>query len=691
MISIRIIQPDTTVLDRWAGADKRVYLDLDGNFQLQYTKAIEELTEANRISQEAALSFSVPATLKNSLILKGQEDPLEIEMRKDGKPLPGKRLEVIKEDDRGRRIEIEIFGAGWVTDLEKVFLVDLDLGTFEYTKANVEAAWATDQPAALPAPASYGGWNTPGDITRKDLRFWFNLFDLMQKAFCKIGWQFESEYFEKAGAKTYGYLGGERWYGYSDKSDIFRVDLNLAAPLALVGSSEVVIFDEVSDPFDLYNNFGLGGRPSEYLYPPAGLIGIDLEIQIRSLTVTLPPAPAGSLQPQFSILAYRNRPPQIEFLGFEQWPGPAPGATGDKVLTVDITFIDTECRAGDSYAIFFTYEDEAGNPYAYTMESANIVYSPNPPYYIEDDTIDLASTIDQDINALELFKAMAHLCNGKVETDEAMKTVRLFPPYNATQEGQLMNGFFKRDKPADRIDDKIIPNSMIRTNNKNEANRYVLLQFANSTDSYIDQQGREEQVFSRTIDRGSGKANTTRIDNPLFEPSLEHSPDPADTGTTTSVTGLSLIALWDNTDGEISNKIGPRVAHWYGLVEQLDNAGTAIDWSWEGGLQTALPYISMSPIRPMTGNPAIYPLVFSDRENDLWRLFYRRWINEQTGSATYEVLAYLTLADYQALNFRNMVAFFYIRNIQYYQPINVKDYGTNEDEPTIITLKKITC
>lgn len=684
MITIRVISPEAYIIEAYAGQDNQVYLDTDIDLDLRYTKALEQLTEANQVTQEAALAFSVPMTRKNKALLKGKLDPIDIEARKDGKPLPGTKLEVIKEEDRIQRIEVEIFGAGWVTDLEKVFLRTLDIGDYDYTKANIETTWTQSSPLAIPGVAYYGGFNTPGDITRKDLRFWFNLYQLMSLAFCAIGWTFKSEYFEKAGAKIYGYLGGENWFSYPDKSDVFRVDLNLATPRALLGTAEVIIFDEVSDPLNIYDS----SRPSEYLYPPAGENGIDLQIQIRSIKVTLDAAPAGDPVPKFYVIPYRNRPPNIEFLGYEEFSGPLEGTI---TLELSFTFNAVGTNAGDSFALFFTYQDENGTAYPYTMDEIDLVYSPDPPYYIDDDTIDLAGTIDQNINGLDLFKALAHICNGKIRTDETARTVELFPPFSVEQYTDNMDGFYKRDQPSIRIDNTMEVSSMTRTNTKNEADRYVELKFKDAGDSYIQELSLKKDPYSRTIDRGSGVAKTTKIENNLFEPTLEAEPSVGDTGTTSSATPLSLPALWDNTDGRISRELGPRIGYWYGEIEQLDGSGVAINWSWEGALRTLLPYITQAPVRPMASDPDIYPLIFADRQYDLWRLYYRRWLEEILGTRDIEVLAKIDYMTYNGLDFRTPIGFFYDKNYKIYQLINIKDFSTREDTATVLSLKLIGC
>ena len=125
-----------------------------------------------------------------------------------------------------------MFGGGWIDDLERTPAQALDLGTFNYTKANVEAAWDNQATPAVPAIGDYGGFWTPGNITRKDLRFWFNLFNLLDQAFCQTtNYKLKSPYLESTvGQSLYAYLSPENWHSYRDKNDQFRVFLDIASP-----------------------------------------------------------------------------------------------------------------------------------------------------------------------------------------------------------------------------------------------------------------------------------------------------------------------------------------------------------------------------------------------------------------------------------------------------------------------------
>lgn len=688
MIDIRIIEPGAIVASVYAGPDNAVFLDLDDGFSLRYTKALQQLTEANNVGQEATLSVNVPATVKNRMILAGKEGVLKVEVFKDLDRLPGDGLEVVRENDKERTIEIEIIGASWLTALSKIQLQKVFIGNFFWDKANIESKWGDPQAFGIAGLANYGGWNTPGQVGLRDFRFWLRAFRMMELTFCAIDWTFESSYYQKAGFNIFLYLLAEKWYSYPDKNDVFRVDLNVASPRNLTGNDEILIFDEVNDPLDLYNNLGPGGRPGECLYPATGEQNIDYRIEIREITVTLNAAPAGQPVPQLNFLFYRNRPPGLEFIGFESFPGPLQGSIKQ---TFSFTITYESANAGDSFAFFVSYQDDNGNPYPWTLESIDLVFSPDPPYYIEGDAIEMNTLIDPEITGLDLLKALLHLCNGKLDTNYDLRTVSLFPPYNASQYAHNMEGYFKRDQPAIDLTGILEPDSMIKTNNRQIQNRFVDLKFKDSTDAWIDEQSRERELYSRRVDRGDGQAETTKIENELLEPSDEIETTAAEIGTTTGTQPMSLIALQDNRDGRISRAIGPRVAYYYGLIRQQDSAGTVINWNYDGVLREDIPYLSQAPVRPMLSDPDIYPLIFADRQYDFWRLFYRRWLNENLGTQDYEVLLYLDLTGYRSITFRDMIAFFYRENFQYYQPTAVRDFSTNEDVSTIVTLKLIDC
>jgi len=692
-VTIKILAPDQRLADLY-GQPTDVYLDVGDDLEIRLTKSLEELTEAEKIAREASLSGNVPMTPKNRAILarydaniwqrKNRAFSIRVEVRYLGQPLYLDRLQVIDTSDPDRQYEVELFGGGWINDLEDCPLNELDLPIFEYTLANVLSAWGDRRALAVPTLSDYGGWNSPGDVTRKDLRFRFNLYELLKLAFCQAtSYEFYSPYLEAAaGAHLYGYLSPPSWYSYSEKGDQFRVLLEIATPQNLTGNTEFLLYDEVYDPFDLYNSVF---RPTEYLYPPAGLDEIKINFT-GSITVELPPSDPA---PTFIYLVYKNFPAGgiFDYVYYDT----IQGSTTETVReTLTFEFSDQANNNGTSYGVLvqYGYAPPGATPVdvPFTIESGELNIYPDPPYYIEDDTIPLAELLDPALNCLDLFKATLEVFNGKLETRQGENRVTAYPPYPVTVLGEFIEGFYQRNGGYQNLEDIVQVNSRKVKNQVRDQERYILLKWADSDDPYLEERT-EGDVYARTVDLGYGKAGKPKeIENSLFEPTIERQTAPEETGGT----GLYLPVLYDNLNGEISTDIGPRIGYHYGAVEQETGAGI-LTFSFEGVERSEFGYITQRPTVPRSNGEQTVPIIFAEDELDLWRLFYRRWLLERFSLVEFEFLLKLDLARYNGLSFRKPVGFFYAETFLLYQLLEIRDFDITGTTTTPATLRLIEC
>jgi len=687
MITVQLLQPTDYHISLFGDPLNRVFLDTDEDFGIRLTKALEQLSEVEQITQEAALSVAIDSTDKNKLLLEDINLLYAIEVKEDGETLPLDKFRIITDSDRDRQFELEFFGNGWIQDLRDLSLSSLDLGIFQNTIANVLASWADQTAMAVSAPSDFGAFQIPGQLSRRDCRIRINLLKLMQKAFCEIGWEFKSPYYESTvGSRLYAYLADEKWFSYEGKNDIFKVDVNIASPRVLDGTASTILFDEVSDPLDLYNSVF---RPFEYLYPPAGETGIDLRIIIENLTIQLPPIEAGGKPGLWFILIYRNRPPGFTFEFFETFQG-----SRDQTITrtFNYDFIAEDTRPGDSFGVIIGYQtqDGAATAISFVLESCDVTFSPDARYYIDDDDIDIASAINPDLNGEKLYKAMVHICAGKTLTDYNRRRVTLYPPFDITIQNELVEGYFIRNKPHIDLTNLVVPRSRIITVEEKEEKRIKFLKFKDSTDEYIKNFTPEEDPWSRKVDIGYGKVEEEKIENDLFEPTIDISRDPALTGGT-GVDGIFLPAMWDNTSNEISNKIGARIGYHYGLIEQVASDGTTIDFNFEGIPSTFFGLITQIPVPSFVNGDPIIPIAFQEFQEDLYRLFYKRWIREQFSKQSMEFLVYISLNQYLEMNFRERFGFFYKDAFLFYQGLSIKDFDVRGRTSTPIGMKKIEC
>lgn len=657
----------------------QVFLDLPEGVAFRGTKAIQELTEIEEISQEAALAIDVPLTSKNRLILYeytinsvylGESIPVEVT---DGDTILGFTSMSVK-SVKSRVATIELYGSGWVDDLKKIKMNALDLGLYSWDIDTMKATWLndTDPEVAVPVVAHYGlFYNVAAGLVKGDLRIWFNLNKLMKACFCAIGWEFKSPYYEgEVGRWLYSYLSGKYWHWYSTKNDIFKVIVDRST-ITLDGNPTVLIWDGViQDPYSLYNNMGPSGRPDEYLYPPSGETPAYMRIIIEGLKVNLPKVPSGEPAAYFWILVYKNRPPAVTFLFYDYF---AASANEDITKTLNYEVIDEDCRAGDSYNMFVGYGDifntgsGPGTNYDFTILEAQCSFAPDPPRYANDDEIPVGELLDETLNPYELLKGMVHLCNGKILTDFAGKTVTLYPPYDARQRGERIEGFFIRNQGGDELA-PIQRDSMEMTVLAREKQKNLLLAFADPTDVYTKEKFPNTPAYSRLIVFDQGVNTTEEKKNPVFEPLLEKFVTDDEIGHG----GFVMPVLWDAGEGIRSKEPGRRVGVLYPKSPQVYEEIELIIYVDDEEIKFPAP-LSQVPTFAIDSSIEMVQIAFAEFQNDLYRLFWSRWLKETRGNE-YEFLVYLSAKNYAEYNFRKPFWIRYEEAVILLQLTAIKDY-----------------
>lgn len=694
MISLKYISPPSH-LTRFLSSDGNLYFDLDEGFNLRMTKVLEQLTDTAKITQQAALTTTIARTIKNETILDGFEvnaisqiiQTIPVEVRKDEEILPINRLSVISFEDAENRISIELYGSGWIDDLEALKISSLNLGTFEYTLANVLASWANRSALAVPSVADYGKWLTPGDVTRKDLRFKYNVWELLKIAFCEIGWTVESPFFESEGGRyIFAYLSPEDWHTYPGKGTPNAAFLNVATDKDFIGTGVYdVIFDEIADPANNYDALGVytyptGEVPTTIFFDFRGIeIFVDTDTLVGFFTLNL------------HIYIERNRNGEItEFDGFRITNL---SVIGEYRNTVNFQIIDYTNQPGDTYKVKAYFLESFGifpGTGRLHLLSGELDIIPETPYYIEDDIIPLASLINPDLNGLDLFKSMVHLCNGKIATTEANKTVTIYPPFKVAHVNTLVDGFFVRDSSTEDLTQIIRPKSRSVNIKTQEQERFIDIKFKDASDAYIKERFPDNDPYKKRIDLGFGISKPKEIKNPLFEPSIEREQEIADVGGF-GLSGIRLPVHWDNTSGASSTNIGVRIGYNYGLVDQFDSVSIgAIQWRFEGVDRTSIGYITQEPTISFSGGGLVVPLVFADYANDLFK-FYKKWVVENFGKFEVQFLANIDLDKYLSLDFRIPIIINYGESYIKYQLTAIQDFSVSENITTPIDLTPIIC
>lgn len=651
MITIQYLNPSPAQMRVHGDNFGRVFLDVSSDYEVRITKALDQIDETEQISQEAALSGSLRATNKNRAVLEQfrpdainrNTDVIQVEVLQDGDRLPLTGAAVLRFDEATNEYEFELFGDDWIDKLEALLLADVDIGIYEYTKANVVSTWTARHEIAIPGPAHYGAWNTPGDVTRQDFRFWFNLGLLMKEVFCAIGWEFESPHFDNGDGKhLIAYLPNEDEFWYEGKESPRFASATIATPQGVVGQrfGNTIVFDDLVDPNDYYNN---PLHPAQYFYDTAFENLVTFRLKVENLVVELPPPPTG--EPAYylliNIVKVRNGIPstvhQESFIG---------SADQTRTVTVDFEYVDEHLIGGDAYLIRMNHLNlgQAGDSYQnFTILSGNVYFRPNPGVFYPDDFIPLQNLLPSTLTGMDLFEAMAHMINGKVITDSAAQKVTLYTPYDyrnqtdtATIEGFYINEMID-------LRSKTIADETSWATEEKERNRFLIYSFADSTDPYI----KSDEIYKTRVDLKTGIPKETKHENPLFEPTGEILATVSEIGGTD---GMKMPVLWDNEDGVLSESLGPRVANFYGYLTQ----GTST-WSFEGINETDFPYISMIPSVPLPTTVDFIPVTYSGFARDFYTFFYKREVESRANNTPYQLLLTGGNETYRVIDFRKTI------------------------------------
>lgn len=656
--------------------DGEFYFDLPEDYGIRKSKSRSELDTENKVSQEVALSFTLPRSPGNDYFFTDYTGAIDVWVWDNGEILEFDEIRLTETKEEG--YEVEIYGSNWAEKLQRLRVRDVDLGGFEYTDAEIAAAWSDTTIMATPTLASYGGWNQEGSATLKDLRMWFNLTKVMRACFCAIGWQFESSVWDVwPFNRLYGYISGEHWYSYDGKQDPLRVTVGNNGSMSLDGTMSNLIFpDTIYDPLGLYDN--ILNFPGGYLYPSGTASQNEIDLNLRmSLVIELAETPANLPGATWSLLLiWSSAVTSGDIILLEQIQG-IPGEA--QTVTVNIDFRIENVNQGDTFSIYAGYTDNitpGGIDYPWSISpGGRLKFEPDPPRYIENDTINLGDLVDPNLNAMDLFKGMQHMISGIIKPDFNTKTISLYPPYQTSIDATVMEGFFLNS--ALDLTTKVQGGSLVKREISEAHERYLRLQFKESSDEFIASRNFPVQIWSKLVDTGGEKEETKTLENPIFEPTIERDTTVEEIGFLPDGSSVestpALMALWDNEDGKLSKKLGYRVAYNHGLVEQLNSSSDPYQLVYEGVAISEFGYLSQWPTRRVSV-AGFYRPVYGSSNGDFYTAFWRlKIVKDFYKKADFELLLWLTEQDYKELDFRKPVLVDYY-GYKLFKALAVKDH-----------------
>ena len=718
MITIRQLEPPAVAL-RFQDARGHVFFDLPEGIELRTTQALDQVGEIGRITQEAALSVRLQATERNRAMLERYEpDALGrlsgkfgVEVKSDGERVELTACLVLRYSD-AEGYEVELFGGDWQEDTEEIGGADLELPEVTWNRQSVIDAWGSgrQKPATVPGLASYGGWTQERGITLRDLRIWFNLGELLRAIFCAAGWTFRSPHLDEGdGQWWYGYLSGEFWHTYSTKQAEGYCEFTAA-------SQEVPPYDRSNDPprsirYSSPNvDWTVDGAAADRATKQYEYEGDGTEVLTRHITieadvdVTLP-IPEGAEVPLFSVVIF-----SVPFRSFsptelyrEQYSG---GEITERRLELTISEFSEfqvpprtirttgEIKYIVNFEVWLVYEDGNGET-AFQLNSAAVRFRPDPRYYVEGDTIRPGELLDPDLTGKDLIEAVAHLMNAKFVTDYGRKEVTMYSPYDYLRTEDLANveGFFRRTAAPVDLRQETVPESLAWENNQTQSERFRRYDFKDGDDAYLEQTGGRSR-FGRTVDLEEGTNGTKQVKNPLFEPTgmvvveaLQTSPEEIEEN---NARDIIIPALWDNTDGEISHNLGPRVCVWYGMVEQGEEDDPDFFYL-EGEQVTEIPLLSMIPGSSIPGDVNAEPLAFAGFRTDLWNRFYRTEVLDEGRGPLVQVLITGGDDSYRKITLRDTVQVDAGTGSYELQPVAKRDHLVGSDVPLLLEGRNLKC
>ena len=700
-------------------------LDLDPDFSLRMSKDVEALSDINNILTDGVLPFSVPFSTTNDLVLGRFGSPvildpsgtgIEARAHVDGHELPFDTIFHRTKDNSRKAWEQEFRRSPnhWLELASDKKLCTIELGSETFNTANAEAGWA--QPAFDAAgavtsvarlwPVDYGGWvdllepvqftDPPAkSVWLEDLRYLFSVPELLRLGFCEIGWTLKGLIFETAWAKSlWTYILKRDYYTESRGGTAILVLANTTADnefLSIIPTVQTTAIDYDPGTNVITASAGLYWAAidaplpfrAKYLYCFKGYIenttGADVVIDGAVIECTISGASASNFG---GILSDQNQPASIITV-------PAGSTT-----YIDICVSATMDQGQTGLFIF----GSAATPGVFAKMGYRVTIKPDTQSLIRGDVPDLKRLIDCNYYLLDLFKGFIHLCAGRIETDWNNKTLTVYPQATADVFGDSTPGFIDESEIED-LRGRVVCDSIRLTPVKNDLKRYTRLQFAESTDAYIDELDPIEPPHSRRILNGIELPDQVdERENPFFEPTLERQsnvlrqavdtpsfPFPADF----AVYDMPYLpVMTDNLDGARSFNILPRILFAYGVVGQVGTStisGGKTGLYFEGAPVTEIGYASQA--RTLELNPTFPPdidgsVVFGTLPSDLFVTFYLGFSQVAKRGTWVDLLVLMNMNDWQRWNFRKRFLFEYEGRQIIAAGQNIRDFAPATDLPT---------
>lgn len=662
-------------------------VELDPGETPRLSKSAQKLSVLNQIEIEGALGATFPESKTNNAVFGAFKTAMTLDNRVefydcrvviDGYETSLKRLYVKGRifDQRAWDIEIRVGADHWI-ELTKFPINELDYGEFTLTRANILANWElpvyegdyrdpnTGQRPYLWPLIDFGGWcdqrEPPQDtdqivkaVATEDFRPLISQPFLLKAGFCHIGWTLEGAILDAEWVnRLWLYRLKPDYYEagkYGDRITGRRFDRF---------AWSVGYFTELVKG---YSAITAGGSGNYLLGIRNTRTAVSLKYRFKMVAQCTNES-GFAFTATFCVMeAVESSPGVFDFTG--------------EVLSdqVDIIF-----NAGETKDIVLDLEATLSHG---QIGAIQLVQSPNVFFFVEkglyfeatpnnralttEDVVSVQDCISPNTQLLDEFKAFVQLINGRIDTDEVTKTVTVYPDLRVSLFTDTIPPFVLEEDESVDIRDLIVPGSIRTKSVRQELKRYTRLEFAESGDAYIESLGLQEPAHSRTIINGKQYPDEIEsIQNPVNEPTLEGQPVGLTSGSSNQHPLPYLPRMWDNTDGNRSFDIGPRILFAFGISQQKNPEPKGvvtettsfyfdvISNKLNTGLTTEFCYATQLRTWELVTPPDIDGnVVFGREQNDLFVLFWLGITQKSRGGTTVDLLMYLQMSDYVEERFR---------------------------------------
>ena len=718
-ITVYELSPEAS--NRLGGASEAT-MDTPVDFSIRLSKDVERLSILNRISTEGALGFSLPFTNTNDAILADYATPLTLDNRKKyypvsvrvgGHTLQFDRMLVKGKNHRNQTWDLELRRSPdhWIELASQLKINELDYGTFVMSRSAIIANWdlpvyegdykdpnTGQRPYYWPL-VDYGGWVDQTEVPQgaegrfksvavEDFRPWLSFPYILRAGFCAIGWSLDGVILDTDWMK--------RLWVYALRQDYY---------IASKRGGRIVGRRFIRHQWT--------NQPGQFLTIDELIEGV-VAWQIPNLYAGIENITGVALKFRFQMQGQfhndRALPFTAIFIVYEMDDDPTdPDFTGEIIgtesLIIDfapnekkMVIFDQEVvlKPGQRGAIHIGTVPSTG---FYVESGLHVKITPANQSLMTDDIPVVSECVSDETSVLDWLKVLVHLCNGRIETDFDTRTLTVYPNKKADVFGEVVPGFLLDEQPALDIEPLIIPTSIQAKPVRPDLKRYSRLEFASSSDAYIDSLSLTEPAHSRTLLNDVDLPNEIESDaNPIVEPTLEGIPNDIASGAGNRHPLPYLPRLWDNTEGERSFAIGPRMLYAFGLIQQINpipinatneftsffldtvpnagNTGLIEDF----GYATMLPTWEMTPAPTVNGN-----VVFGTEQFDLFVNFYLGLTQDSRAGTILDVLMFMRMKDYVGYDFRRLFTFKY-NGIPLRVPMTgIRDFASCSEIATPVT------